>query len=174
MHVLDLKLDAAATAVQQLNARHVKKGPCTAHACDVANEEAVELVLSKICTGGARLDILICNAGISAVGTVVATTEPDMDRVYDVNVKGVFYCLKYGVKRMLADGKGGAIVNLASIASLIGLADRFAYSMTKGAVFAMTRSVACDYVKKGIRSALPPRTLLSSLVGFAARTCGIV
>jgi 2-keto-3-deoxy-L-fuconate dehydrogenase len=151
VQVLDLSYDAAASAVRQLNARKPQKGVCTAHACDVANEAAVEATLSNICTNGARLDILVCNAGISAVGTVAATTESDMDRVYSVNVKGVFYCLKHGVKRMLADGKGGAIVNLASIASLIGLADRFAYSMTKGAVLAMTRSVACDYVKKGIR-----------------------
>ena len=68
-----------------------------------------------------------------------------------MNVLGVFFCLKYGVNKMVADGKGGRIVNLASIASLIGLADRFAYSMTKGAVLSMTRSVAIDYVKQGIR-----------------------
>uniref|UniRef100_A0A7S3BTZ3 Uncharacterized protein n=1 Tax=Haptolina ericina TaxID=156174 RepID=A0A7S3BTZ3_9EUKA len=74
-----------------------------------------------------------------------------MDRMYAVNVKGVFHCLKAGVNMMLADGKGGAIVNLASIASVIGLADGFAYSMSKGAVLTMTLSVATDYVKKGIR-----------------------
>ena len=75
----------------------------------------------------------------------------ELDRVYAVNVKGVFHCLKAGVEKMLADGKGGAIVNLASIASLIGLAARFSYAATKGAVLTMTYSVATDYCRKGIR-----------------------
>ena len=82
---------------------------------------------------------------------VDVATKEEMDKVYNVNVLGVFYCLKYAVRHMLADGKGGAICNLASIASVIGLADRFAYSMTKGAVLTMTLSVATDYVKRGIR-----------------------
>eukprot|EP00966_Prymnesium_polylepis_P270290 6243773-Prymnesium_polylepis.1 len=88
-----------------------------------------------------------------------------MDRLYNVNVKGVFHCLKEAVGRMLADGKGGAIVNLASIASVIGLADRFAYSMSKGAALTMTYSVATDYVKKGIRCVIP----LPPNPAFAAR-----
>ena len=70
--------------------------------------------------------------------------------VFDVNVKGVFHCLKSGVKRMKRSG-GGVILNLASIASAIGLADRFAYSMSKGAVLTMTLSVATDYIADNIR-----------------------
>ena len=150
MHVLDLTAESAAAAVRGLNAKHPKK-PCVAHKCDVSDEAAVASTFEVICTAGARIDILVCNAGISAVGTVVQATAAEMDRVYKVNVRGVFFCLKHGVKKMLADGKGGAIVNLASIASLIGLKDRFVYGMTKGAVLTMTRSVAVDYVKQGIR-----------------------
>jgi len=86
-------------------------------------------------------------------------------------VRGVFYCLKHGVRLMLADGKGGAIVNLASIASLIGLADRFAYSMTKGAVLTMTRSVAVDYVKRKIRCncVCPARVHTPFVDGYLAK-----
>ena len=151
VHVLDLSADGANTAVAKLNAKSSSGAKAVAHACDVSDEQSVESTFSAVCTGGSRVDLLVCNAGISAVGDVLKCTEADLDRVYKVNVKGVFFCLKAGCKRMLADGKGGRIVNLASIASLIGLAERFAYGSTKGAVLAMTRAVACDYAKKGIR-----------------------
>ena len=85
------------------------------------------------------------------MGDLLATNGADMDRMYNVNVKGVFHCLKAAVKLMMKDKKGGSIVNLASIASLIGIPDRFAYQMSKGAVLTMTYSVAVDYVKSGIR-----------------------
>ena len=109
--------------------------------CDVTNEQTVETCFAKIAKKYGRVDVLVNNAGISSVGTVQNCTEEEFDRVYRVNVTGVFFCLKYAVNHMLADGEGGAIVNLASIASVIGLADRFAYSMTKGAVLTMTLSV---------------------------------
>jgi len=150
VHVLDLVLESAQKAAAGINAKGTKR-PCEAHACDVSKEDSVRSTFDAICSTGSRIDILVCNAGISAVGTVVQATTEEMDRIYKVNVLGVFFCLKFGVEKMLADGKGGAILNLASIASLIGLKDRFVYSMSKGAVLTMTRSVAIDYVKKGIR-----------------------
>ena len=79
-----------------------------------------------------------------------STDEAAFDKVYGVNVKGVYLCAQAGIKRMLAQG-GGVILNMASIASLIGVEDRFAYSMSKGAVLSMTRSIAVDYMGKGIR-----------------------
>ena len=91
----------------------------------VTDAAAVNACFDTVCSGGRRCDILVNNAGIGAVGTVVECTAAEMDRLYAVNIKGVFHCLQAGVKNMLSDGKGGAIVNLASIASLIGLADRF-------------------------------------------------
>jgi len=118
--------------------------------CDVADEASVEGVFQKISALG-RIDILVNNAGVGHVGDLLATDGDAMDRMYKVNVKGVFHCLKSGVSRMLADGKGGVVCNLASIASLIGIPDRFAYQMSKGAVLTMTYSTAVDYVKKGIR-----------------------
>ena len=87
--------------------------------CDVTDEAAVRACFANICAAHGRIDCLVNNAGISAVGDVLKATGAELDRVYAVNVKGVFHCLKAGVEKMLADGKGGAIVNLASIASLI-------------------------------------------------------
>lgn len=114
--------------------------------CDVSNTESVRQAFASI----ERFDILVNNAGIAHIGTVEQTTPEDLDRVYSVNVKGVYHCLHIGIPIMLANG-GGVILNLASIASKIGIQDRFAYSMSKGAVFSMTLSVARDYVEKGIR-----------------------
>jgi len=114
-------------------------------ACDVGEMESVEQAFARFET----IDALINNAGIAHIGNAETTTPEDMDRLYRVNVKGVYHCLHFGIPRM--KGKGGSIVNMASIAAKAGVSDRFAYSMTKGAVFAMTLSVARDYVGQGIR-----------------------
>jgi len=145
--VLDRDLAAAAgTAAAIRNAG----GAADAIECDVAGAGSVQSAFERVDAAGARVDILVNNAGIAHVGTVENTAEADFDRVYAVNVKGIYLCSQAGVRRMIRDG-GGVILNLASIASLIGLKDRFAYSMSKGAVLAMTRSIAVDYVKQGIR-----------------------
>ena len=96
------------------------------------------------------IDILVNNAGVAHVGNVEMTTPEDLDRLYRINVKGVYHCLHFGIPKLKVQG-GGVILNIASIASKIGIEDRFAYSMTKGAVLSMTLSVARDYVKQGIR-----------------------
>jgi len=93
--------------------------------------------------------ILVNNAGISHIGTVESTTEADFDRLFSVNVKGVYNCTNAAIAHMKATG--GVILNMASIAGTAALADRFAYSMTKGAVVAMTYSVAKDYLAHKIR-----------------------
>lgn len=114
--------------------------------CDVGDTAAVQAAFSQVDS----LGVLVNNAGVAHIGNVESTTPDDLDRLYRTNVKGVYHCLHFGVKKLLASG-GGAIVNLASVASKIGIVDRFAYSMTKGAVLSMTLSVARDYVNKGIR-----------------------
>ena len=115
------------------------------------------------------LDVLVNNAGISHVGTVETTTEADLDRIYAVNVKGVYNCLHAAVPAM--KGRGGAILNLASVLSTVGVPDRFAYAMSKGAVLTMTLSVACDYVREGIRCncIAPGRVHTPFVDGFLAR-----
>jgi 2-keto-3-deoxy-L-fuconate dehydrogenase len=125
-------------------------GKASVVGCDVADAGSVDAAFAKVIAESGRIHILVNNAGIAHIGAVANTTEEDFDRIYSVNVKGVFLCSKAAVPRMVTAG-GGVILNLASIASLIGLPDRFAYSMSKGAVLTMTRSIAVDYVKQGIR-----------------------
>ena len=124
----------------------------TAHpfTCDVGDAASVASVFGKIEAEFGTLNILVNNAGIAHVGNVQTTSEADFDRVYRVNVKGAFLCAKAGIDIMLRHG-GGVIVNMASIASHIGVPDRFAYSMSKGAILTMTKSIAVDYVRKNIR-----------------------
>jgi 2-keto-3-deoxy-L-fuconate dehydrogenase len=111
-----------------------------------------------------------CNlcSGIAAVGNIEKATGAEMDRIFAVNCKGVYHVAQEGVKGMLADGKGGVIINLASIASLIGIKDRFVYGMSKGAVLTMTYSIATDYMHKGIRcNAIAPTRVHTPFVdGF--------
>ena len=97
-----------------------------------------------------QVDILVNNAGISHVGTIESTTPEDFDNLLRVNVKGFYNCMRAVVGHMKENG-GGVIVNMASIAGSSGLPDRFAYSMSKGAVIAMTYSVARDYLTHNIR-----------------------
>jgi NAD(P)-dependent dehydrogenase (short-subunit alcohol dehydrogenase family) len=125
-------------------------GLAEARACDVANAASVSDVFAAVAAAHGRVDILVNNAGIAHVGTIEQTSEADLDRLYQVNVKGVFLCARAAVPIMLAQG-GGVILNMASIASLVGVPERFAYSMTKGAVLTMTMSMAIDYVKQNIR-----------------------
>ncbi len=114
--------------------------------CDVSNEQSVQDAINQV---SEEIDILVNNAGIAHVGTVETTSSEDFQRVYDVNVKGVFNCTKAAIGKMKK--KGGSIINMASVASLTGIADRFAYSMSKGAVHTMTLSVAKDYLTYNIR-----------------------
>jgi 2-keto-3-deoxy-L-fuconate dehydrogenase len=146
---LDRDLKAATAAVEKIR---TAGGVATALECDVAIADSVEAAFARIDAdkNHSRIDILVNNAGIAHIGTVENTSEEDFDRIYSVNVKGIFLCSRAVIRRMLKNG-GGVILNLASIASLIGLTDRFAYSMSKGAVLTMTRSIAVDYVKRGIR-----------------------
>jgi NAD(P)-dependent dehydrogenase (short-subunit alcohol dehydrogenase family) len=133
---------------------------------DVSNTESMRAAFEQV----DRLDVLVNNAGISHVGNVLNTTAEDLDRVYSVNVKGVYHGLHFGLPKLLASG-GGAIVNLASIVSKIALPDRFAYGMSKGAVLAMTLSVARDFIDRGIRCncVCPARVHTPFVDGFLAK-----
>ena len=119
------------------------------HQCDVADQRQVKEVFDKI--GSLRpIQILVNNAGVAHVGKLESTSEEDFDHIFRINVKGVYNCMHAVVESMKNAG-GGVILNLASIAATAGLADRFAYSMSKGAVLTMTYSVARDYVSHNIR-----------------------
>jgi NAD(P)-dependent dehydrogenase (short-subunit alcohol dehydrogenase family) len=145
--VLELNEQAGAETVARVRA---EGGAADVVACDVSHAASVVIAFDRVYTAAGRIDILVNNAGIAHIGTIENTTEADLDRVYSVNVKGVYLCSQAVIPKMVHRG-GGVILNLASIASLIGLEDRFAYSMSKGAVLTMTRSIAVDYIKEGIR-----------------------
>lgn len=121
-------------------------GNATAFACDITDQSKVTELFHKI----GRVDILVNNAGIAHIGNIENTTEADLDRVYNVNIKGAYNCLFAGIPMMKSQG-GGVILNMASVASSVALVDRFAYSMSKGAILTMTLSIAKDYIKDNIR-----------------------
>jgi len=118
--------------------------------CDVSDENNVKNVIKKIMEKNNQIDILVNNAGVSHVGNIENTTSSDIDRLYQINVKSVYLMTREIINPMVSNG-GGVILNMASIASKIGLNDRFAYSMSKGAVLSMTMSIAKDYIDKNIR-----------------------
>ncbi|HMQ49049.1 MAG TPA: glucose 1-dehydrogenase [Saprospiraceae bacterium] len=162
-------LDVNELAAQQTSAAIQQQGGSASfHVCDVSQLESVASIFETI-TAGKNLDILINNAGIAHVGNVEHTTAADFDRVLNVNVKGVYHCLKAGVQHMKA--RGGSIVNVCSVAAYVGIPDRFAYSMSKGAVHAMTLSVAKDYLSYQIRcnGIAPGRVHTPFVDGFLAQ-----
>ena len=118
--------------------------------CEISDKNSVSNALKETIDALGKPTHLINNAGIAHVGTATTTTEGDFDRVMSVNTKGLFLCLQ-AVLPVLVDNGGGVILNLASIASRLGIADRFAYSASKGAALGMTLSGAKDYVDQGIR-----------------------
>ncbi|TCJ19586.1 glucose 1-dehydrogenase [Flaviaesturariibacter flavus] len=143
VQLVDRNEDAARAAAEEIGAAGGRALP---KACDVTRQEEVADLFAKI----GPVDILVNSAGVSHIGNLESTTEADLDRLYQVNVKGTYNAMRSAVAGMRTQ-KRGVILNLASIANNVGLADRFAYSMSKGAVYAMTLSVARDYLAEGIR-----------------------
>ena len=136
------------------------------HFVDITNATSIENAVKSI----GSIDILINNAGIAQIGTLETTSEEDFQRIFDVNVKGAFHCMKAIIPGMVAQNKG-VILNMASVASTVGIPDRFGYSMSKGAIRTMTQSVAKDYLKKGIRcNCISPARVHTPFVdGFIAK-----
>jgi 2-keto-3-deoxy-L-fuconate dehydrogenase len=123
-------------------------GSAAAYVCDVSNQRRVGDVFGEMAESS-PIHILVNCAGISHIGKLETTTEADFDRIFAVNVKGIYNCMYGAIEAMKTSG--GVILNMASIAATTGLADRFAYSMSKGAVLSMTLSVARDYLPNKIR-----------------------
>lgn len=167
VHLADINLKEAEAAAREIVEG---SGEARAYLCDVTHQENVKAVFDQIFQGG-RVEILVNNAGIAQVGNLENTRECDFDDVFRVNVKGLYNCMLATVEHMKAQG-GGVILNLASIAAWSGLADRFAYSMSKGAVLAMTYSVAKDYLAHNIRcnSISPARVHTPFVDGFLRKS----
>jgi 2-keto-3-deoxy-L-fuconate dehydrogenase len=137
---------------------------------DISHQAETIAAVEKVIAASGRVDILVNNAGIAHIGKLENTPEADFDRVYGVNVKGVYNGMLAVVEQMKKQN-GGVILNMASIASVVGIPDRFAYSMSKGAVLTMTYSVARDYVAHNIRcNAIAPARVHTPFVdGFIAK-----
>lgn len=163
VHIIDLSEAAGKGVAGEIESAGGKAG---VYACDVSNQQQVSDIFRQI----GKPDILVNNAGISHIGRADNTSEADFDRVFNINVKGVYNCLHAAIPLMKAGG-GGVIMNMSSIAAVAGLTDRFAYSMSKGAVYAMTLSVARDYIKDNIRcNCISPARVHTPFVdGFLAK-----
>lgn len=145
--VLDLDEAAASNTASEIIAAG---GQAKAYALDVSNQENVTQVFANLISENGPVDVLVNNAGIGSIGTIEQTSEAELDKVFKVNVKGVYNCSLAAIPSM-KEQQSGIIINMASVASSVGIADRFAYSMSKGAVLTMTYSIAKDYIAQGIR-----------------------
>ncbi|WP_295796700.1 SDR family oxidoreductase [Mucilaginibacter sp.] len=163
VHIIELNEEAANDTLTEIKAAG---GNASVHNCDVSNQQQVLDVFNGI----SKIDILVNNAGIAHIGKADNTSEADFDRIYNVNVKGVYNCLFAALPLMKAN-KGGVILNTASVAAHVGITDRFAYSTSKGAIHAMMLSVARDYLNENIRcnSISPARVHTPFVDGFIAK-----
>ncbi len=162
VHIIELNAEAANGVVQDIIS---EGGTAKSYSCNVSSQEKVLEVFKVI----GKIDILVNNAGIAYVGNLEKTSTEEFERLFNVNVKGVYNCLFAAVPMMKETG--GVLLNLSSIAAVVGISDRFAYTMTKGAVLAMTLSIAKDYLHHNIRcnSISPARIHTPFVDGFLAK-----
>ena len=164
-HVIlaDIRMDAAERVAGEIQATG---GSTRTQQLDVAEESQVKAAIELVAVTEGRLDILVNNAGVSHVGSILETSLQDWERVMRVNAGGVFLCAREGVRQMLAQSPiGGVIINMSSVVATIGIDRRLPYSASKGAVLAMTRSIAIDFVTQGIRcNAICPGTVQTPFV----------
>ena len=164
VHILEWNTDSATETADEIKK---DEGKVFVQKCNVANQKEVLTIFENI----GAINILVNNAGIAHIGRADNTKEEDFDRVISVNVKGVYNCIHAAIPQLKKAG-GGCIINMASVAAHVGIPDRFAYSTTKGAVMAMTLSVAKDYLQENIRcnSISPARVHTPFVDGFLKST----
>ncbi|SOE21938.1 NAD(P)-dependent dehydrogenase, short-chain alcohol dehydrogenase family [Spirosomataceae bacterium TFI 002] len=167
VHIFELNMDLAEREADLIIANG---GQAYFHKVDVSKQSEVKNIIAKIEKDG-PIDILVNNAGIAHIGNIENTSVDDMDRLYSVNIKGVYNCVQSVIPGM-KQKKSGVIINMCSVAASVGLKDRFAYSTTKGAVLSMTYQLAKDYIEYGIRcnSISPARVHTPFVDGFLKKT----
>jgi NAD(P)-dependent dehydrogenase (short-subunit alcohol dehydrogenase family) len=126
------------------------EGKTLVHKTDVTNDADVEALVGSTVSEWGGLDVMVNNAGVGVAGTAVTTTEEEYDRVMDVCVRGTFLGMKHAIPA-IKDSGGGSVINMSSVAALVGLVDRAVYSAAKGAIYSMTRASAIDHVGGGVR-----------------------
>ena len=163
VHIIELNTEMAEAVVEEIV---IMGEEAVAHCIDITNQQQVNAVFKLI----GKIDILVNNAGIAHVGNVEQTNAEDFDRIFSVNVKGTYHCL-YAAIPLMKENMGGVVLNMASIAAVVGIADRFAYSMSKGAMHAITLSIAKDYMQHNIRcNCISPARVHTPFVdGFIAK-----
>ena len=164
VHILEWNTDTANETAEEIKKDN---GKAFVHKCNVANQQEVLAIFENI----GAINILVNNAGIAHIGKADNTKEEDFDRVIAVNVKGVYNCIHAAIPQ-LRKAIGSCIINMASVAAQVGIPDRFVYSTAKGAVMAMTLSVAKDYLQENIRcnSISPARVHTPFVDGFLKNT----
>lgn len=165
VYIVDVDEKGAVETVESITQN---SGSAAFKRCDIASKEQVDEVIAAI-IAESGLDILVNNAGIAHIGNIEQVTPDALDRLFNVNVKGMYHAIFAAIPHFKE--KGGVILNMASIASIVGLTDRFAYSMTKGAVNGITLSVARDYMAYNVRcnSISPARVHTPFVDGFLAK-----
>ena len=141
------------------------EGETLARRTDVTGAEEVEALVQSVVERWGGLDVMVNNAGVGVAGTTPETSEEDWERLMAVNLKGTFLGMKYAIPAMRGSG-GGSIVNISSVAALVGIPDRAAYSATKGGILALTKAAAIDHVAEGIRvNCIAPGTVDTPWIG---------
>jgi NAD(P)-dependent dehydrogenase (short-subunit alcohol dehydrogenase family) len=163
IHILDLENPTSLATLEEVKS---VQSSSQLHIVNITDDQSVNQIADNIGT----VDILINNAGIAQIGNLQNTAPNDFQHIFDVNVKGAYHCMQAFIKGMVEKQKG-VILNMASVASTVGIPDRFGYSMSKGAIVSMTQSVAKDYLQKGIRcNCISPARVHTPFVdGFIAK-----
>jgi NAD(P)-dependent dehydrogenase (short-subunit alcohol dehydrogenase family) len=157
----DINGPAAAAVAESINN---EGGSATWSKTDVGSASSVEAMVQATLSNFGRVDILYNNAGIEAFGTVIESDEATWERTFAVHVRGTFLCSKYALPAMIDSGRGGVVINVSSVAGLVGLQHMSAYSAAKGAIISLTRAMAADFAQYGIRvNCIAPGTTMTPL-----------
>lgn len=167
VYIFDIDAKGSADAVEEITTNgFIAKNIVL----NISDQLEIKKAVEQVKTEQGRIDILVNNAGVAHIGTADSTNEEDFTRIFNINVKGVYNCL-HEVLPVMKESKQGVILNMCSIAASVGITDRFAYSMSKGAVLGMTLSSARDYLAYNIRvnSISPARVFTPFVEGFIAK-----
>src|SRR5205807_6331654 len=157
----DINGPAAAAVAESINN---EGGRASWAETDVSSASSVEAMVQATLSNFERVDILFNNAGIESFGTVIESDEATWDRTFAVHVRGAFLCSKYAIQAMIDGGRGGVVVNVSSVAGLVGLQHMSAYSAAKGAIISLTRAMAADFARYGIRvNCVAPGTTMTPM-----------